>query len=189
MCVGFSVPEEDLPLQLKRPRVPAEEMPHTQPRSHLIQPHTISHLTHTQLSQASPASSLDSPVTPTTALASPAPPVPTHTEHTHSSYSGHTSPYAEQLQPLSLTTKPHRSPHPLGQNTVTPGSSTPSPSCDIPTSSPLMAPSRCSPPPPPPLHPQCFLVPPPTSSHQSAASSLSAFTQSQPLSARRTNRL
>uniref|UniRef100_A0A087X805 Transcription factor 7 like 1 n=1 Tax=Poecilia formosa TaxID=48698 RepID=A0A087X805_POEFO len=57
---------------------------------------------------ASPASSLDSPATPTTALASPAGPAATHTEHTHSSYShsGHCSPYGEQLQPLSLTTKP-----------------------------------------------------------------------------------
>lgn len=197
--MGFSVPREDLPPQLKRPRIPAEEMPHTltahtQPRSHLTQPHTISHMTHTQLSQASPASSLDSPATPTTALASPAAPAPTHTEHTHSSYSGHTSPYAEQLQPLSLTTKPHRTPHPLSRNTITPGPSTPSSSCDTPTFSLLMASSRCSPPPPPPprplsLHSQRFLVPPPTSPHQSAASSHSAFTQSQPLSIRRNNRL
>ncbi|KAL0965309.1 hypothetical protein UPYG_G00279580 [Umbra pygmaea] len=65
------------------------------------------HLTHTHLSQASPASSLDSPATPTTALASPAAPAPTHTEHTHSQ-SELTHP--EQVQPLSLTTKPPR-PH------------------------------------------------------------------------------
>uniref|UniRef100_H3D7W2 Transcription factor 7 like 1a n=1 Tax=Tetraodon nigroviridis TaxID=99883 RepID=H3D7W2_TETNG len=100
--------------------------------------------------QASPASSLDSPATPTTALASPAAPAATHTE---------------QLQPLSLTTKPHRTAH------ATTSTSTPSPSSDTPTSSPLMAPSRCSPPPhlPPPLRP--FLGPPPTSAPPSAASS------------------
>ncbi|KAG8010422.1 Transcription factor 7-like 1-A [Nibea albiflora] len=188
--------EEDLPPQLKRPRVPPEETPHTHSlltqtahthaRSHLTQPHSISHLTHTHLSQASPASSLDSPATPTTALASPAAPAPTHTEHTHYSYGGHTSPYGEQLQPLSLTTKPHRTPHPLSRNTVTPGPSTPSSSCDTPTSSPLMASSRCSPPPPP-LQP--FLVPPLSSAHQSAASSHGALTQSQPFSLRRANQL
>lgn len=192
------VPEEDVVPQLKRPRVPPEETPHTHgaltqtahahPRSHLTQPHTISHLTHTHLSQASPASSLDSPATPTTALASPAAPAPTHTEHTHSSYGGHTSPYAEQLQPLSLTTKPHRTPHPLSRTAVTPGPSTPSSSYDTPTSSPRMPSSRCSPPPPPPLS-QPFLVPPPTSAHQSAASSHGALTQSQPFSVRRTNQL
>nr|XP_046231175.1 transcription factor 7-like 1-A [Scatophagus argus] len=179
-------PQEDVPPQLKRPRVP-EETPHAHSRSHLTQPHTMSHLTHTHLSQASPASSLDSPATPTTALASPAAPAPTHTEHTHSSYSGHTSPYGEQLQPLSLTTKPHRTPHPLSRNTITPGPSTPSSSCDTPTSSPLTASSRCSsppPPPPPPLLSQPFLVPPPTSAHQSAASSHGAL-----LSVRRTNQL
>ncbi|XP_035523996.1 transcription factor 7-like 1-A, partial [Morone saxatilis] len=153
-------PDEDFPPQLKRPRAPPEETPHTHtlltqtahthPRSHLTQPHTVSHLTHTHLSQASPASSLDSPATPTTALASPGAPAPTHTEHTHSSYGGHTSPYGEQLQPLSLTTKPHRTAHPLSRHAVTPGPSTPSSSCDTPTSSPLMASSRCSPPPPPP---------------------------------------
>ncbi|TMS08288.1 transcription factor 7-like 1-A isoform X1 [Larimichthys crocea] len=190
----LEVPEEDLPPQLKRPRVPPEETPHTHSlltqtahthaRSHLTQPHSISHLTHTHLSQASPASSLDSPATPTTALASPAAPAATHTEHTHYSYGGHTSPYGEQLQPLSLTTKPHRTPHPLSRNTVTPGPSTPSSSCDTPTSSPLMASSRCSPPPPP-LQP--FLVPPLSSAHQSAASSHSALTQ--PFSLRRTNQL
>uniref|UniRef100_UPI0037E74F42 transcription factor 7-like 1-B isoform X2 n=1 Tax=Semicossyphus pulcher TaxID=241346 RepID=UPI0037E74F42 len=198
----LEAPEDDFPPQLKRPRVPPEETPHTHtpltqtahthPRSHLTQPHTISHLTHTHLSQASPASSLDSPATPTTALASPAAPAPTHTEHTHSSYSGHTSPYGEQLQPLSLTTKPHRTPHPLSRNTVTPGPSTPSSSCDTPTASPLMSSSRCSPPPPPPPPPllsQPFLVRPPTSAHQSAASSHSALAQSQPFSLRRTNQL
>ncbi|XP_073333957.1 transcription factor 7-like 1-B [Pagrus major] len=187
-------PQDDVPLQLKRPRVPPEETPHTHtshthPRSHLTQPHTISHLTHTHLSQASPASSLDSPATPTTALASPAAPAPTHTEHTHSSYSGHTSPYGEQLQPLSLTTKPHRTPHPLSRTAVTPGPSTPSSSCDTPTPSPLMASSRCSPPPPPPLISQPFLVPPLTSAHQSAGSSHGALTTSQPFSVRRTNQL
>ncbi|KAL7377164.1 hypothetical protein ABVT39_023050 [Epinephelus coioides] len=175
----FEDPAEDLPPQLKRPCVPPEETPHThapppqtahtQPRPHLSQPHTISHLTHTHLSQASPASSLDSPATPTTALASPAAPAPTHTEHTHSSYSGHTSPYGEQLQPLSLTTKPHRTALPLSR--------------DTPTSSPHTAPSRCSPPPPP------FLVPPPTSAHQSAGSSHSALALSQPFSLRRANQL
>lgn len=179
--------EDDPPPQLKRPRAPPEETPHTHtlfthtahthPRPHLTQPHTVSHLTHTHLSQASPASSLDSPATPTMALASPAAPAPTHTEHTHS-YGGHTSPYAEQLQPLSLTTKPHRTAPPLGRRTATPGPSTPSSSGDTPTSSPLAAPSRCSPPPP-------FLVPPPTSAHQSAASAHSAL--SQPF--RRTNQL
>ncbi|XP_054468469.1 transcription factor 7-like 1-B [Anoplopoma fimbria] len=176
--------EEDFPPQLKRPR---EETPHTltlltqtahtHPRSHLTQPHTISHMRHTHLSQASPASSLDSPATPTTALASPAAPAPTHTEHTHSSYGGQASPYGEQLQPLSLTTKPHRTAHPLSRSTVTSGPSTPTSSCDTPISSPHMAPSRCSPPPPP------FLIPPPTSAHQSA------LTQSQPFSLRRTNQL
>ncbi|XP_071322243.1 transcription factor 7-like 1-B isoform X2 [Trachinotus anak] len=196
---------EDFSPQLKRPRVPSgpEETPHThtlltQPhpqtanthtRPHLTQPHTMSHLTHTHLSQASPASSLDSPATPTTALASPAAPAPTHTEHTHSySHSGHTSPYAEQLQPLSLTTKPHRTPLPLSRNTVTPGPSTPSSSSDTPTSSPLTTSSRSSPLPPP-LLSQPFLVPPPTSAHQSAASSHGALLQSQPFSLRRTNQL
>lgn len=196
-----AAPADDFPLQLKRPRVPAgpEETQHTpapltqtaHTRPPLTQPHTISHLTHTHLSQASPASSLDSPATPTTALASPAAPAATHTEHTHSSsYSGHTSPYAEQLQPLSLTTKPHRTPHlPLSRNTITPGPSTPSSSCDTPICSPHMASSRSSPPPPPPLISQPFLAPPPTSAHQSAASSLGALTQSQPFSLRRTNQL
>ncbi|XP_039636216.1 RNA-binding protein 33-like [Perca fluviatilis] len=76
-------PEQDFPLQLKRPRGPPDETPHAHapppqqtahththshalPRSHLSQPHPVSHLTHTHLSQASPASSLDSPATPTT---------------------------------------------------------------------------------------------------------------------------
>lgn len=193
----FEGEDEDViphvPPQLKRPRVPPEEMPqththslpthtaHTLPRSHLSsQPHTVSHLTHTHLSQASPASSLDSPATPTTALASPAAPAPTHTEHTHSSYGGHTSPYGEQLQPLSLTTKPPRPALPLSRSAATPGPSTPTSSCDTPTPSPHTAPSRCSPPPPP------FLVPPPTSAHQSAASSHGALAQ---LSLRRANQL
>ncbi|CAG05413.1 unnamed protein product, partial [Tetraodon nigroviridis] len=160
-------PKESLPPQVKRAPAPPEEKPHTQPahtqpRPYMPQPHTVSHLTHTQLSQASPASSLDSPATPTTALASPAAPAATHTEHTHSSNSSYVSPYGEQLQPLSLTTKPHRTAH------ATTSTSTPSPSSDTPTSSPLMAPSRCSPPPhlPPPLRP--FLGPPPTSAPPSA---------------------
>ncbi|KAF3701650.1 Transcription factor 7-like 1-B HMG box transcription factor 3-B [Channa argus] len=184
----------DFSPQLKRPRVPPgpeettqPQTAHTHARPPLTQPHTISHLTHTHLSQASPASSLDSPATPTTALASPAAPAPTHTEHTHSSY-GHMSPYPEQLQPLSLTTKPHRTPHPLGRNTITPGPSTPSSSSDTPTSSPLTASSRSSPLPPP-VPAQPFLVPTPTSAHQSAESSNSALGQSQPLSLRRTNQL
>ncbi|TNM92039.1 hypothetical protein fugu_019051 [Takifugu bimaculatus] len=190
--------EEGVPPQLKRPPVPPEEKPHTQtahtqPRPFMTQPHTVSHLTHTQLSQASPASSLDSPATPTTALASPAAPAATHTEHTHSTNSSYMSPYGEQLQPLSLTTKPHRTPHPTNHNTGTPGPSTPSSSTDTPTPSPLMTPSRCSPPPhlPPPLPPllsQPFLAPPPTSAPPSAVSSHSALTQSQQFS-RRTNQL
>lgn len=193
LCV-FLAPKEDFVPQLKRPRVPPEEIPHTQtghtqPRSHLTQQHTISHLTHTHLSQASPASSLDSPATPTTALASPAAPASTHTEHTHSLYSGHMSPYPEQLQPLSLTTKPHRTPVPLSRNAVTPGPSTPSSSCDTPISSPITASSRCSPPLPPPrpfpLLSQPFLAPPPTSSQQRAPS----VPWSQPFSVRRANQL
>ncbi|MED6284567.1 hypothetical protein CHARACLAT_020457 [Characodon lateralis] len=162
---------DNLPPQLKKPR---EEMPHTHTplthishtRPHLTHPHTVSHLTHTHLSQASPASSLDSPATPTTALASPAGPAATHTEHTHSSYSysGHGSPYGEQLQPLSLTTKSQRTIHSVNRNTTTPGSSTPS-STDTPTSSPPTASSRRSPQPPP-LVSRPFLVPPPTSSQR-----------------------
>uniref|UniRef100_A0A3P8PKP5 HMG box domain-containing protein n=1 Tax=Astatotilapia calliptera TaxID=8154 RepID=A0A3P8PKP5_ASTCA len=128
-------------------------------RHHLTQPHTVSHLTHTHLSQASPASSLDSPATPTTSLASPAAPAPTHTEHTHSSsFSGHTSPYPEQLQPLSLTTKPQRPPLSLNRATITTGPSTPSSNT---ASSP---PQR-----PPPLRSQPFLAPPPTSSSSHGA--------------------
>ncbi|TDH02476.1 hypothetical protein EPR50_G00172950 [Perca flavescens] len=202
----FEDPEQDFPLQLKRPRVPPDETPHahapplqqtahahthahthshthshTQPRSHLSQPHPVSHLTHTHLSQASPASSLDSPATPTTALASPGAPAPTHTEqHAHAAaYGGHTSPYAEQLQPLSLTTKPHRTPLVLSRGPATAsGPPTPASSCGTP-------PLRCSPPPPP----------TPTSAHQSAASAHShshshgAFTQSQAFARRRTNQL
>ncbi|XP_019963250.1 transcription factor 7-like 1-B isoform X2 [Paralichthys olivaceus] len=185
--------DEDFSPQLKRPReeTPHALLPHPPPQTaHThTRPHTISHLTHTHLSQASPASSLDSPATPTTALASPAAPAPTHTEHTHSSYSGHMSPYAEQLQPLSLTTKPHRSALPLSRNAATSGPSTPSSaSSDTPTPSPLMAASRSSPLLAP-LHQQPFLVPPPTSAHQSAASAHGALTQSQPFSLRRTNQL
>ncbi|XP_075885883.1 transcription factor 7-like 1-A isoform X1 [Nelusetta ayraudi] len=171
------VPIEDLAPQLKRPRAPGgdggeEAPPPPQPRPQPTQPHTVSHLTHSHLSQASPASSLDSPATPTTALASPAAPASTHTEHAHAAYS--VSPYPEQLQPLSLTTKPHRT-----SSSATATSS----SCDTPISSPLAttasassSSSRCSPPPPPPpLRPppslsQPFLAPPPTSSHQRAPS-------------------
>ncbi|XP_039882738.1 transcription factor 7-like 1-A isoform X2 [Simochromis diagramma] len=129
--VAAAAPSDNFPPQLKRPRVsmgaedPPPPPPHTQTahaRHHLTQPHTASHLTHTHLSQASPASSLDSPATPTTSLASPAAPAPTHTEHTHSSsFSGHTSPYPEQLQPLSLTTKPQRPPLSLNRATITTG--------------------------------------------------------------------
>ncbi|KAA8594396.1 hypothetical protein FQN60_005230, partial [Etheostoma spectabile] len=220
----FEDPEQDFPLQLKRPRVPPDETPHThaallqqtahahthahthghthghtQPRSHLSQPHTVSHLTHTHLSQASPASSLDSPATPTTALASPGAPAPTHTEHAHTSTHSehahtsthtehahtsthtehaHTSPYAEQLQPLSLTTRPHRTSLALSRAAVPSGPPTPTSSCGTPASSPHAAPpSRCSPPPPP----------APTSAHRSAASSHGAFSQSQAFARRRTN--
>ncbi|XP_013858235.1 transcription factor 7-like 1-B isoform X2 [Austrofundulus limnaeus] len=187
--VAAAVSVDNLPPQLKKPReeTPPTHASVTQPshtRPHLSQPHTVSHLTHTHLSQASPASSLDSPATPTTALASPAAPAATRTEHTHSSHShgGHTSPYAEQLQPLSLTTKPHRTTQPLSRNTVTPGPSTPSSSSsDTPASSPFAASSIRSPHPPS-LLCQPFLVPLPTSSDQSAASSHSALTRPQPLS-------
>ncbi|XP_029023985.1 transcription factor 7-like 1-B [Betta splendens] len=160
---------QDFSSQPKRPRVPPapEETPPQSARPLPTQPHTVSHLTHTHLSQASPASSLDSPATPTTALASPAAPAPTHTELT--------LPYAEQLQPLSLTTKPHRTPLSLR------GASTPS--SDTPTSPPLAAPPRGSPPPPPILS-QPFLVP-----SSASASSHGALSQSQPLSLRRTNQL
>ncbi|XP_060927064.1 transcription factor 7-like 1-A isoform X2 [Limanda limanda] len=186
--------DDDFSPQMKRPReeTPHALLPHPPPQTaHThTRPHTVSHLTHTHLSQASPASSLDSPATPTTALASPAAPAPTHTEHTHSSHgAGHMSPYAEQLQPLSLTTRPHRPSLPLSRGVVTSGPSTPSStSSDTPTPSPLMAASRSSPLPPH-LHTQPFLVPPPTSAHQSAASAPGALTQSQPFSLRRTNQL
>lgn len=165
-------------------------------RTHSSQPHSISHLTHTHLSQASPASSLDSPATPTTALASPAAPASTHTEHTHS-YSGHTSPYAEQLQPLSLTTKhrSHTNTQPL-RTAVTPGPSTPSSTTDIslspfhPPSPPHRVISRST---TPTLLSQSFLIPPKsaavTSNHHSAVSSHSALTQPQPLSRRRANQM
>ncbi|XP_062414806.1 transcription factor 7-like 1-A [Pungitius pungitius] len=164
--------EEGFPPELKRscdetPHTHSVPTAHTQPRPHLTQPYTVSHLTHTHLSQASPASSLDSPATPTTALASPAAPAPTHTEHTHPSCYGGPA-YGEQLQPLALTTKPHRTLLP-----VTPGPSTPTSSCDTPISSP-QAPSRCSPPPPP------ILVPPPTTAQSHGALSQSC---------RRTSRL
>ncbi|XP_072310275.1 transcription factor 7-like 1-A [Eucyclogobius newberryi] len=165
---------------------------HAHSRMH-TQPHSISHLTHTHLSQASPASSLDSPATPTTALASPAAPASTHTEHIHSysSYSAHASPYAEQLQPLSLTTKPARShsntsiTQPLRTN-GTPGPSTPSSTSD-PSLSPFQAPS-----PPhratsrsttPTLLSQPFIIPPKSAIHHSA------LIQTQPLSLRRANPL
>ncbi|XP_054916705.1 transcription factor 7-like 1-B isoform X2 [Poeciliopsis prolifica] len=163
---------DDFPAQLKKPR---EETPHTHTpltqashtRPHLTHTHTVSHLTHTQLSQASPASSLDSPATPTTALASPAGPAATHTEHTHSSYShsGHGSPYGEQLQPLSLTTKPPRTTHSVGRNTITPGPS----STDTPTSPPPGAPlGHC-------LTPSFFPLPPPPTDELSPLNSQSAL--------------
>ncbi|CAN9504577.1 unnamed protein product [Ophioblennius macclurei] len=157
-------PAEDFPLQLKRPRPPVDDPPHaTHARPPITQPPVVSHLTHSHLSQASPASSLDSPATPTTALASPAAPAPTHTEHTHSSAFGHMSPYGEQLQPLSLTTKPHRTAPPLRP----------------PSSSSPQATTSSETPPPPPLPP--FLLPSPTSIHHSAASSHSALTLSSSL--------
>ncbi|CAL9682463.1 unnamed protein product [Knipowitschia caucasica] len=183
---------EDFSLQPKRPCGPSDSeetlspmaQPH-QPPSHThsrTHPHSISHLTHTHLSQASPASSLDSPATPTTALASPAAPASTHTEHVHSYSPYGASPYAEQLQPLSLTTKP---PRPLSSTrpstSGTPGPSTPSSSSD-PSLSPFQVPS-----PPhransrsttPTLLSQPFLIPP-----------KSALTQTQPLSLRRANPL
>uniref|UniRef100_A0A3P8PL62 HMG box domain-containing protein n=1 Tax=Astatotilapia calliptera TaxID=8154 RepID=A0A3P8PL62_ASTCA len=71
---------------------------------------------------------------------------------------GHTSPYPEQLQPLSLTTKPQRPPLSLNRATITTGPSTPSSNT---ASSP---PQR-----PPPLRSQPFLAPPPTSSSSHGA--------------------
>ncbi|XP_075996722.1 transcription factor 7-like 1-B [Genypterus blacodes] len=181
---------EEFSPQPKKPCDP-QEKPHTHThapshtQSHVPhrQTHTHSHLTHTHLSQASPASSLDSPATPTTALASPAAPAPTHTEHTHS-HGDHTSPYAEQLQPLPLTTKPHR-PHPLIRSTAVPSPPPPTPPA------PLTRPaSRTT----PPLLSRPFALPPalapPTSVHQSVLSCHGALTQSQPLSlVTRTNQL
>ncbi|XP_029940287.1 LOW QUALITY PROTEIN: transcription factor 7-like 1-B [Salarias fasciatus] len=142
-------PHHDFPPQPKRPAPGGRPAPRRPRRPPVTQPPAVSHLTHTHLSQASPASSLDSPATPTTALASPAAPAPTHTEHTHSSPFGPMSPYGEQLQPLSLTTKPHRTAPPLRP----------------PSSSPHAASSRTPPPPPPP-----FLVPllPPSTNQQPA---------------------
>ncbi|KAM3873736.1 transcription factor 7-like 1-B [Diretmus argenteus] len=192
-----------------RPEVSADFSP--QPKKPCVpsgsqeKPHTHTHLTHTHLSQASPASSLDSPATPTTALASPAAPAPTHTEHTHShshshGHSEHTSPYTEQVQPLPLTTKPHRPnrdtythAHTLIRSTKPSGPPTPSPSSDSPSSS---SPSSSHPPysphmglstsKTPPLLARPFplppVLPPPTSVHQSVLSSHRALTQSQPLS-------
>ncbi|XP_067114256.1 transcription factor 7-like 1-A [Osmerus mordax] len=163
--------------------------------------HAHPHLTHTHLSQASPASSLDSPATPTTALASPAAPAPTHTEHTHAPSHGEHA-HAEQVQPLSLTTKPHR-PHrdvhahlqpqshaqshalragkPSGHTSSSPSSSHPSYSPQIGSSSS----SSSSKTPPLLSRPFAFppaLAPPPSSLHQSVLSSQRALTQSQPLS-------
>uniref|UniRef100_A0A3P9HB82 Transcription factor 7 like 1a n=1 Tax=Oryzias latipes TaxID=8090 RepID=A0A3P9HB82_ORYLA len=158
--------------QMKKPRQDPPPAHTSHARPHLPQTNTMSHLTHTHLSQASPASSLDSPATPTTALASPAAPAATHTEHTHSSHSGRSSPSSEQLQPLSLTTKPHRTAPPLSRIPFTPGP----PTADPPF--PHTPTSRSS------LH--CFISPPPTGPHPSSASSPP---QSQPLSLRTTNRL
>ncbi|KAM4635814.1 transcription factor 7-like 1-B isoform 2-T2 [Polymixia lowei] len=195
-----------------RPEVPTEHFS-PQPKKSCVpsvsqeKPHTHTHLTHTHLSQASPASSLDSPATPTTALASPAAPAPTHTEHTHShSHSEHTLMYTEQVQPLPLTTKPHRpnrDTHPQSQPhiqahslirssktsgppTSSPSSvspSSPSPSSSHPPYSSHMGSSRSK---TPPFLSRPFPLPsvlvPPTSIHQSARSSHRALTQSQPLS-------
>lgn len=186
--------EENLsPLpQLHQP-ISQSTLGHSHSRTHHAQSHSMSHLTHTHLSQASPASSLDSPATPTTSLASPAAPAPTHTEHIHS-YSGHLSPYAEQLQPLSLTTKPHRShtstntqssTQPL-RTSATPGPSTPSSTSDT-SLSPFQPPSpahrAASRSTTPTLLSQPFLVPPKSAVHHSA------LAQTQPLSLRRTNQL
>lgn len=184
--------EENLsPMAQPHQPISQSSLGHSHSRTHHTQPHSMSHLTHTHLSQASPASSLDSPATPTTALASPAAPAPTHTEHIHS-YSGHPSPYAEQLQPLSLTTKPHRShtntntqSSTLPQRTsATPGPSTPSSTSDTslspfqPPSPPQRATSRST---TPTLLSQPFLIPPKSAIHHSALA--------QPLSLRRTNPL
>uniref|UniRef100_A0A4W5P0E4 Transcription factor 7 like 1a n=1 Tax=Hucho hucho TaxID=62062 RepID=A0A4W5P0E4_9TELE len=150
------------------------------------------HLTHTHLSQASPASSLDSPATPTTALASPAAP------HTH----------PEQVQPLSLTTKPprphshrethgqtythiqsHTHPHlfththlPLTPKTTSSQSSS-SPSSSHPPFSPHMSSSSNQTPPllTGPI-PFASGLAPSTSIHQLTMSSHHAMLQSQPLS-------
>ncbi|RVE66193.1 hypothetical protein OJAV_G00124430 [Oryzias javanicus] len=163
-------PDDFLP-QTKKPR---EDPPPTHTfhaRPHLPPTHTVSHLTHTHLSQASPASSLDSPATPTAALASPAAPAATHTEHTHSSHSGRSSPSSEQLQPLSLTTKPHRTAPPPGRPPVI--AEPPFPHTPTPRGSP-----------------RPFMTTPPTGLHQPSASSppQSQPPQSQPLSLRTTNR-
>lgn len=154
---------------MPQPHLPVSQSALGHARSHHTQPHSMSHLTHTHLSQASPASSLDSPATPTTALASPAAPAATHTEHVHS-YSG--SPFAEQLQPLSLTTKPRTNTQPQ-RPSATPGPSTPSSTSDT-SLSPFQPPS----PPSTTLLSQPFLVPP-----------KSALAQTQPLFLRRTNPL
>ncbi|XP_030209704.1 transcription factor 7-like 1-B isoform X1 [Gadus morhua] len=169
-----------------------------------------SHLSHTHLSQASPASSLDSPATPTTALASPAAPAPTHTDHPHPHHGEGSSMYAEQVQPLSLITKSHRSgrdphphlsqppapqpsylhPHPLirsGAKISGPHSSSSS-SSSHPHYSPHMVSARSK---TPPMFSRSFPLPPmsappPASSesahHQSEQSLHCALTQSQPLS-------
>ncbi|XP_024154703.1 transcription factor 7-like 1-A isoform X2 [Oryzias melastigma] len=164
-CSSADASDGFLP-QTKKPREdpPPTHTFHTRP--HLPPTHTVSHLTHTHLSQASPASSLDSPATPTTALASPAAPAATHTEHTHSSHSGRSSPSSEQLQPLSLTTKPHRTAPPLSRTPVI--AEPPFPHSTTPRGSP-----------------RPFMSSPPTGPHQP---SVCSPPQSQPLSLRTTNR-
>lgn len=107
--VAMATPADDFSPQLKRPRdeppAPLHALSSLPQTSRPPPPHppTVSHLTHSHLSQASPASSLDSPATPTAALASPAAPAASHTELSQSA-----SPFPEQLQPLSLTTRPGR---------------------------------------------------------------------------------
>ncbi|XP_056146454.1 transcription factor 7-like 1-B [Lampris incognitus] len=160
-------------------------------------PHTHIYQTHTHLSQASPASSLDSPATPTTALAFPAAPAPTHTVHRLSPSPREPAvTYTEQVQPLSLTTKPHRPnkdtppraqslshSHSFARNTKASGPPTPSQSSSHPPFPPRMSSSSSKTPPllsgPFPLPP---VLAPATSIRQSVLSSQCALTQSQPLS-------
>ncbi|XP_033845731.1 transcription factor 7-like 1-A [Periophthalmus magnuspinnatus] len=191
---GPSDSEETLsPMAQPHQSVSQGALGHAHNRTHHTQSHAISHLTHTHLSQASPASSLDSPATPTTALASPAAPAPTHTEHilSYSSYSTHASPYAEQLQPLSLTTKPPRSHSHTSSTQPLRTSGTTRPSTPSSTSEPSLSPFQAPSPPQratsrsttPTLLSQPFLIPPKSAIHHSA------LPQTQPLSLRRANPL